>query len=83
MLGAYDHQEMPFEKLVETLRPERDLTRTPIFQVFINRYNFKEVGLEIDGLTVRPLKRLGEAAPQFDLEFFIRYYDDGTHLTFG
>jgi amino acid adenylation domain-containing protein/FkbM family methyltransferase len=82
-LGAYDHQELPFEKLVETLQPERDLSRTPIFQVFINLYNFKEVGLEIDGLTVRPLKRLGEAVQQFDLEFYIREHDDGTQLSFG
>ena len=81
-LGAYDHQELPFEKLVAELQPERDLSRTPIFQVFINMYHFKEVGLELDGLTVRPLKRLGEAAPQFDLEFYIREHDDGTHLNF-
>ena len=81
-LGAYDHQELPFEKLVEELQPDRDLTRTPIFQVFINMYNFNEVSLELDRLTVKPLKRPAGPTPQLDLEFYIRQHDDGVHLIF-
>ncbi len=38
-LEAYEHQEYPFEKIVEALQPERDLSRTPIFQVTYNMQN--------------------------------------------
>jgi len=56
-LEAYEHQEVPFEKLVEELRPERDLSRPPLFQVMFSFLNmpFNELelpGLKISGLSV-------------------------------
>jgi amino acid adenylation domain-containing protein/FkbH-like protein len=38
--GAYEHQEVPFEKIVETLQPVRDLSRHPIFQILLNALDF-------------------------------------------
>ncbi|HEX6864210.1 MAG TPA: condensation domain-containing protein, partial [Thermoanaerobaculia bacterium] len=65
-LGAYAHQEVPFEKLLEVLQPERDLSRTPLFQVFFNLANFPDLGAELPGgLTVEALGGF-EAESKFD-----------------
>ncbi|HEU0078355.1 MAG TPA: condensation domain-containing protein, partial [Longimicrobiaceae bacterium] len=70
-LGAFAHQDVPFEKLVEELAPERSLQHTPLFQVMFNFQNLEESTLDIGGGAVAPLRWSGEAA-KFDLSLTAR-----------
>ena len=51
-LGGYEHQDLPFEKLVKAIRPERDLSRGAVVQVLFNLLNFPAVHEELPGLTL-------------------------------
>ena len=65
-LSAYEHQEVPFERVVEELSPERDPSRSPLFQVMLVLQNAGRGSLELPGLTLEPLTLDGETA-KFDL----------------
>ena len=66
-LGAYAHQDLPFEKLVDALQPERDLSRQPICQV---AFALQDVSLDQMSLTGVAVERFAEdtASARFDLE---------------
>src|SRR6185369_7853018 len=65
-LAAYLHQDVPFEKLVEELAPERSLAHAPLFQVMLVLQNAPVESLEIPVLRLRPVGGSGTAA-KFDL----------------
>ncbi|HSF42282.1 MAG TPA: non-ribosomal peptide synthase/polyketide synthase [Thermoanaerobaculia bacterium] len=55
-LAAYAHQEIPFEKLVEHLRPGRSLSQNPLFQVFFSLQNQPWPELSLAGLSISPVE---------------------------
>ena len=63
---AYTHQDLPFEMLVEALKPERDLSYTPLCQVMFGIEDNPLSSIELTGLTVKPLRIEWESA-KFDL----------------
>ena len=65
-LEAYTHQDVPFEKLVEELHPDRNLGASPLFQVMFVFQNNADQPLEFDGLAVNPIGVESQNA-KFDL----------------
>ncbi len=65
-LGAYEHQYLPLEKLVEELRPERSLSHSPLFQVTFVFQNVPYRHRELSGLTLNPVQ-VDNNTTKFDL----------------
>jgi hypothetical protein len=69
-LGAYEHQDLPFDKLVEVLRPERDLSRNPLFQVMFGLLNAPMPPLETAGLSMS-LVEFDNETSVFDVSLYL------------
>ena len=67
-VNAYAHQDLPFERLVEELKPERSLSRQPLFQVMLTLQNMPEARYGLSGLTVRS-QPIEVKVAKFDLLF--------------
>ncbi|HKA42237.1 MAG TPA: amino acid adenylation domain-containing protein, partial [Burkholderiales bacterium] len=70
-LDAYDHQDLPFERLVEELKPARSLARQPLFQVMLALQNTPVARLHLPGNSVS-LERLEDVIAKFDLTVHLR-----------
>ena len=69
-LGAYAHQDLPFERLVEELHPARDLSRNPLFQVMFVLQNAPLQAVELPGLSLSPIE-VDTSTTHFDLTLHI------------
>jgi len=73
-LGAYAHQEVPIEKLMEALQPDRSTRRPALFQVLFNMQDFPNRTFELPGLTLTPL-HLRDVPSKFDLTAYAAEVD--------
>jgi len=83
-LEAYAHQDLPFEKLVETLQPERSLRHSPLFQVMLILNNTPRKSLHMTGVSTEEFK-IDNGTAKYDLT--LSFTDAGpnlkAHLEYG
>ncbi|MGC5011950.1 amino acid adenylation domain-containing protein [Streptosporangium sp. DT93] len=83
-LDAYAHQDLPFDRLVGELGVERDVARTPVFQVMFALQNYRSRPLDTPGLSMTPLP-VTVTASRFDLALYLFDTPEGLvgHFTYG
>jgi amino acid adenylation domain-containing protein len=78
-LGAYEHQDMPFEKLVAELRPGRSLSHAPLFQVIFALQNAAIPALALSGLDTH-VEGVNNGTAKFDLDVSLTENEQGLRL---
>ncbi len=81
MLGAYAHQDVPFEKLVEEIQPERSLGNNPLFQVQMVMQNLPGGRMPLEGLYLEWFE-VEEVSAKFDLSLVLAEVEKGMKGTF-
>ncbi|HEY5814156.1 MAG TPA: amino acid adenylation domain-containing protein, partial [Terrimicrobiaceae bacterium] len=79
-LDAYAHADVPFEKLVEEMHPERSLSHTPLFGAFLNFLNLEHESVQMAGLEAERCQRDGVKS-KFDLTLYVFENEKGLWLT--
>lgn len=80
LLDAYAHQQVPFEKIVEQLQPERGLSHNPLFQIIFVLQNNEQGVLELPELVLSPLKREAGGSTPVDLTINMHENSDGLFM---
>ncbi|HEU5229171.1 MAG TPA: amino acid adenylation domain-containing protein, partial [Ktedonobacteraceae bacterium] len=75
-LDAYAHQDLPFERLVEVLHPQRDLSRSPLFQVMFVLQNMPMPEMSLEGVSLAPYQRENTTS-KFDLTLTVIEREEG------
>ena len=70
-MGAYDHQDVPFDRLVETLNPERDPGSMPLVNVMMTLQNAVGNRLELPGIRVEQAELFETRTARFDIELYL------------
>ncbi|MDZ5669805.1 non-ribosomal peptide synthetase [Bacillus stercoris] len=80
-LEAYEHQDYPFEELVDKLELTRDMSRNPLFDVMFVLQNMDQESLDLDELCLKPAANDGHQTSKFDLTLYAQEQPHGL-LTF-
>jgi amino acid adenylation domain-containing protein len=76
-LDADAHQDVPFERIVERLALDRDMTRTPVFQALFNMLNLEQAQPQMAGLRTR-LADTEDLSARFELTLYVKPQPDGS-----
>ncbi|MEV8057108.1 amino acid adenylation domain-containing protein [Streptomyces antimycoticus] len=85
VLAAFDHQGVPFARLLDAIQPERDLSRTPLFDVALTMHGERTTAFDLPGVRAEPFAAVGSSA-KFDLDLQVREGADGVlhgHLEYA